>query len=294
MRQLKISNIILLLIVLTGCKEQLIETNSFNQADGIALIGEINQIDTVAVALVKTGNLITGETAEPIANALISLLNQNQEIISNFSFNTFKKWQTNLLPAIQAGEKYTINAQINGEQLSATTQIPLPIIARLVNTLMVDQSIYLDIEIENPNNLDAFCTVELLSQTVETNDNGESIIGKAYTSILINTEDKETDNYIYNELTAPYSKIFIHLEKNEKKILRINSAYIYDFNNKYCLWIKSLESDYYKYMYNSELQNNQYLNDISLLVQLNDNITNGIGFWGGCYKIIQPITLNIK
>ena len=290
-RYSNISNLVVLLLLWTGCKEQLVDISNFNQEDGIALVGEINQMDTVIVALVKTGNLITGKAIESIDNATISLLNKDNETISDFSFNPYEKWNANLLPVIQPGDEYTIHAKVNDVELSATTQIPLPVIVRMVNTEKIENNIYLDIEIENPNKLDAFCSVELFSYSAESVDDYENNSSQVYTNIPLYTRDIETDNIKYNELTAPYSKIFIPIKKMNKKALRINidDININDFNTNYCLWIKSLESNYYQFMYNNELQKSQHLDDVSFRVQLIDNIENGIGFCGGCYKVERPV-----
>ena len=291
-KHLNISSLVVLLLLWTGCKEQLVDISNFNQEDGIALVGEINQMDTVIVALVKTGNLITGKAIESIDNASISLLNKDNKTISDFSFNSYEKWNASLLPLIQAGDQYTIHAKVNDVELSATTQIPLPIISKLINTENIDGITYLEIEIENPNKLDAFCTIELLSYSTEEVEDVENNASQVYTNIALYTQDVETDNVKYNELMFPNSKVFILLRKSSNKVLTIiiDDINTNGLNTKYCLWIKSLESKYYQFMYNNELQKNKDLDDVSTRVQLIDNIKNGIGFWGGCYKIEQAVS----
>jgi len=283
---------LLLLLLCMACKEQLVEINKFSQENGIGLVGEINQMDTVIVALVNTGNLITGMEAEPIDNAEISLLNQDNDIISAFFYSTFNKWNASLLPKIKMGDKYTIQAKVNGVELSATTQIPPLIKARIVKNEKVDNGFNIEIEIENSNVQEALCTVELLSYADEVSENYENISSRSFTRILLNTDDQKTDNIKYNELTIDYEKIFLPIKANNTSLLHLNvSEDNINANTHYCFWIKSLEKTYYQYVYGYELQKSQILEDALLQVQTVDNIKNGIGIWGGCYKVELGVDL---
>lgn len=278
------------LLLLVACKEQSIEINMHDE-EKKALVGEINQIDTVKISLIKTGNLINATPFTPIENTAPSLLNFDNEIISDFIF-TKKKWIAKQLPNIQTGKEYSISAQILGEKISATTKIPLPLTTELVKMEKINLAIYMDLKIANPNDQDAFCVIELLSRSFETTETGENVLSETYTCIPIQTTDEYTDNIKYNELISPFNRIFIPLKKQTEKTLRfyVDDINIESQNTKNYLWIKSLESIYYQHTYNYELQNNQSFVDSSLQIQFNGNIINGIGIWGGCYKIELPIS----
>ncbi|CAA0201068.1 DUF4249 family protein [Tenacibaculum maritimum] len=279
-------------LLLFSCTEKRVTRIEVEVIEKKALVGEINQMDTIKVSLSSTGSLISGMPFTPIEKASLTVSNDAGATINNFIINSEKKWKATKLPAIKAGELYEIKAVVEGEKLSAVARIPLPISSKLIKIEKREKDFLVDVEITNPNNDRALCIISLLSKEFYINDIGAVINEKKYKRIPVSTADENTDNVKYSEIRLPYDRIFIPLEKKSTKILRmyVEEFFIDSYNVNYFLWVKSLDSKYYKYMYNYKLQEEQYAFEDNFTVPLEGNITGGLGVWGACYKVEIPVT----
>ncbi|CAA0151017.1 Probable lipoprotein precursor [Tenacibaculum maritimum] len=280
------------LLLLLACTQKRVTRIGVEVIEKKALVGEINQMDTIKVSLSSTGSLISGMPFTPIEKASLTVSNDAGATINNFIINSEKKWKATKLPAIKAGELYEIKAVAEGEKLSAVARIPLAISSKLIKIEKREKDFLVDVEITNPNNDRALCIIGLLSKEFYINDIGAVINEKKYKRIPVSTADENTDNVKYSEIRLPYDRIFIPLEKKSTKILRmyVEEFFIDSYNVNYFLWVKSLDSKYYKYMYNYKLQEEQYAFEDNFTVPLEGNITGGLGVWGACYKVEIPVT----
>ncbi|SFZ84997.1 DUF4249 family protein [Tenacibaculum maritimum] len=279
-------------LLLFSCTEKRVTRIEVEVIEKKALVGEINQMDTIKVSLSSTGSLISGMPFTPIEKASLTVSNDAGATINNFIINSEKKWKATKLPAIKAGKLYEIKAVAEGEKLSAVARIPLAISSKLIKIEKREKDFLVDVEITNPNNDRALCIISLLSKEFYINDIGAVINEKKYKRIPVSTADENTDNVKYSEIRLPYDRIFIPLEKKSTKILRmyVEEFFIDSYNVNYFLWVKSLDSKYYKYMYNYKLQEEQYAFEDNFTVPLEGNITGGLGVWGACYKVEIPVT----
>ncbi|WP_062052909.1 DUF4249 family protein [Aquimarina longa] len=276
----------LFFIVFNSCEDKKIEVPLMGSQQELALTGELNQVDTIQVILAKAGNLTIGSQIEEIKQGEVLILNDKDEIIDQLFYNNNKKkWKSNKLNQIKVDSTYKIDVQLGAKKLMSTTVIPNPIDVTIVEITEKETEILIDIDIENPNQSSAFSTISLLSKQKNSFVN----LTNEYFRVAISTNDEETDNIKFNELRTPFSKLFLSVKGDKKKRLRFSvKKEDMDIENyNYFIWTKSTKKQYYKYLYDYEVQKNTL--DFTNLPQLQSNINGGLGFWGGCFKDVKKI-----
>lgn len=276
----------LFLILFNSCEEKKIEASLKESQQKLALIGELNQLDTIQVILAEAGNLSTGSKIKAIKRGTVLILNNKDEVIDQlFYSDKNKKWKSNKLNQIETNSTYKISAQLDAKKIISTTLVPNPVEVTIIKTTKKESEILIDLDIENFNQSSAFCTISLLSKP---KGNFVSSTNK-YFRVAIFTNEKDTDNIRFNEFTPPFSKLFLTVKKDTKKRLRfsVKKEELSIENNNYFIWIKSTEKQYYKYLYDYEVQKD--ILSFMDLPQLKSNVENGLGFFGGCFKDIKKV-----
>ncbi|PKV50268.1 uncharacterized protein DUF4249 [Aquimarina sp. MAR_2010_214] len=280
--------ITIFLFLMNSCKEESIELPVFEKENKIALIGELNQTDPTQIVLAEAGNLTTGSPIKVIKEGKVVILDTEDKIVDELYYDKeTKKWKSIGLNQIKAGLRYKISAQLDKQVITSSTLVPKPIDVTITKVTKEVSEVFIEINIENPNEISVSCTIAILSKIKSINDPFPT---DGYSRTPIYTNDEETDNYRFNEFTPPFNKVFLQVKEKAKKRIRI-SVKKNDLDTEfddYFLWVKSMEKNYYKYLYDYEIQKQvlTYAN----LPQLNSNITEGVGFWGGCFKSSQKIT----
>ncbi|MCX2681988.1 hypothetical protein OOZ15_18700 [Galbibacter sp. EGI 63066] len=277
--------LILSIVFLLSCNQDTIEDFKFEVQDEMALLGELNQLDTLQVILVEVGNLSTGSDINIIEEAEVVVLNNNDEIIDQLYYSSIhQKWRSNSKSDINSGAVYKIEAKFDNHLITSSTLVLNPIEATITNVSTEELETSIDININNIGGENSFCTIEILSREKEREATD------SYTRVPVFTDNTETDNRRFNEFTPPYNRVFIPIHEESPIYtikVTIENTYLDTQNKDYFLWVKRMDEQYYNYLYNYELQKSEY--NLIDLPQLNTNIVDGIGFWGGCFKDVEQI-----
>ncbi len=250
-----------------GCTTE-IDIKPVGEKEKLVVLGEISASDSVIVHLSMAKNVSQEAVPVPsLTNAQVQLFDTQNNLVTTLQHRQNNKWSSPFITAAQ--QTYHFKATVNGKTAEITTTIP-----RAFSAIITKQESYsgliteVTIQINNENKSAAYYVIEYL----QAKNNG----GLKLQSI--ESSDPKTDNYIYNELSKPYDRLFVRTDNSKKTVtLRILKP---NLDEKYVLRIKSVDPDYYRYLYNYEVQKDNYS-----LMELSPSDQSYLGILGGVYKI---------
>ncbi len=262
---MKISFTILLLqvlLALVSCQKTL-KISPRGEDSLPVLMGELNQLYPAVLSLTTaSNNTKPSSTIQPITNADVSITNNTVGNTTSFQYNTKKKrWESSMVTLPE--NNYTLSVKIENKMLQTTIQMPAPFTAFLSQT---SASNIFKLTIENKNPKMSYYIIEC----VRTNSNGEKHLTE------MRSPDAFTDNYIYGEFPEPYIRLFFR-SICKKKVVKVVFA-PFD-SDQYKIIIKSVNKDYYNYMYNYEIQKSRNIFN----TPLHTSEKNYFGKVGACY-----------
>ena len=227
------------------------------------ILGEANPADSISVKIFMIQNSASPNISSVIPmKAEVRILDETGKTVTMLHRKDSVFWHasTHLNP----GESYTLDILTNdNKHIKAQTFIPESFHAFIESKSLTKdnrQSISLRIADKNmPGYFVIECVQELDAQTQ-----------KRY--LFIDSQDTQTDNYIYNELPTPTQHLFLH-KKEEQQVIRLNIP----VEDNCFLQIRKVDPVYYKYLYTYEVQNSN--DNIPGLLTINPHF---LGVWGGC------------
>ncbi len=269
-RSKKLISFILLLILAGACSTE--ETISpVGKAIRPVILGEANPADSINIKLFMVQNTPSSNISSVIPlKAEVKILTSGGKTLTKLRKKDSIFWHAP--NHLIAGEKYTLDILTDdNNHIIAQTSIPEPFHASIENTLVTENNrINLSVRIADKD-IPGYFIVKCVKK---------SPTQSSQKTLFIESQDTQTDNYIYNELPTPTQYLFLR-KKEKQQVIKLN---IPAEDNCY-LQIKKVDPLYYKYLYACEVQHSN--NDIPGLLIANSSF---LGIWGGCNTFSIPLS----
>lgn len=263
MKTSRIFNIIVLLscCFLLGCKDDTYDVD-LNNDSKIGIVGEVSNHD-IRIGVYRAGNLTTGKGYQFINDAVVKIEKESKPFADLQQVDD--RYYTSLKPLmLESNTEYRLNYKVADDSFYSSIVLPDSFVLDYKYNFP-DVSIYLSpLSASSKTNY----VIELFRNQYPNKD----------VPVFFYSEDVGSDNFIYNEITQPYSKLFFCNLSEPKRIdLTIPNE---SRNESFFLVVRSVPTLYYRYLYESEIQKSSK----GLLVDLKSNINGGaLGFVGSAF-----------
>lgn len=252
---------VLLCHLFLGCKDDTYEVDKENNIP-IGIVGEVSNKE-IRIGVYHAGNLTIGGSYQFINDAILRIEKDNK--MQTDLQQVDNRYYTSLKPLLlEQNAEYRLSCKIGNDLFVSSIQLP--------------ESFSLNYKYAFP-----VVSIDLSPLSKVSHNYVIELFKFKYPDQLIPiyfySENVESDNFIYNEINQPYSKLFFYDQSGKKQIdMKISNEELGD--QTYFLVVRSVPKLYYRFLYESEIQKGTK----GMLIELPSNIKGGaIGFVGSAF-----------
>ncbi|NQX40726.1 DUF4249 family protein [Pedobacter steynii] len=258
-----------------SCEETI--TPKLPEESKIAVTAQLTSGQAPVLHIVEINNINKQESPKTIENAEVSIQDvQTKEIFSCLPLSD-GYWKNERFQA-QPGKTYQLNVKTKNREVNAVCTVPSSFTTSAERSDDQNEST-ITLQLPVPNLSPLVLTMEARTYRME----GTNIVYLSnWEKVNMKCKDAATDNIRYQELPAPYSKLFLPAKTTIKQL--VFSPEYQNGLRKFRVHVKSVEPVYYKYLYDYEYLKNNNSNGANSYIGLQSNINNGLGIFGGVYE----------
>ncbi len=235
------------------------------------VLGEITANKPISVVLTNAKNITYPNYVSSEKFSDVVLFDSNKNNLDTLILQEKNYWKSNY--KVQAKKNYTLQFKYKNNKINVKTEIPSSFSYKILEQKILSKdTLLLKLTIEDISD-DSFYVIECWQYA---NNN--------YSKLSFLNNNKFTDNNKYHELSSPYKRLFFKTSVPRQITLKIiTNLYLITSKDKFIeIRIKSVNHNYYEYLYNYE---HQLQNEEFYLPNNNEYL----GVLGGSYNIIFKI-----
>ncbi|PVX49985.1 uncharacterized protein DUF4249 [Balneicella halophila] len=234
------------------------------------VLGEAVQNEYFKITLTNARNRTYPENKSVVSIKEVSLWDSSNNFLDKLAAQGNNKRKSN--QKAEAGKSYILKFKYDNEEITAKTTIPSSFTANIHRkTQLSNDSLLVELSIKNnaSSTDDSFYVIECWAS-----------INKKQTKLPFANNDSFIHNNKYGMLSSPFKRLFFSSTSPQQLSIKfLSNIYLYfKDGDSLIIKIKSVNPDYYKYLYNTEiqLQNEEFY--------LPNNANGYLGVWGGAYE----------